>query len=85
MSGSMVLLDLASRPEYIQPLREEVEQVIREDGEDIDENGRPYIRKSSFAKMKKLDSFIKESQRCNPLAFSMTAFPFARSVIVTSR
>ena len=37
-----------------------------EDGEELDENGRPYIKKASFAKMRKLDSFIKESQRMNP-------------------
>jgi len=64
-----VLFDLASRPEYIQSLRDEVEQVIQEDGMELDEYGNPFIRKSSFQKMWKLDSFVKESQRWNPLGF----------------
>jgi cytochrome P450 monooxygenase-3 len=69
-TASMIMLDLAARPEYIQPLRDEVEQVIREEGgEKIDENGNPYLSKSMVVKLKKLDSFVKESQRCSPLAF----------------
>ncbi len=34
-----------------------------------DEDGNPFLAKSSFAKMVLLDSFIKESQRCNPIGF----------------
>lgn len=36
----------------------------------MDENGHLFIRKSTFAKMRKLDSFIKESQRYNGLGLS---------------
>ena len=61
------MLDLVSRPQYIQPLRDEIETILAEDGEDLDDEGSPYIRKSSFAKMRKLDSFIHESQRYNTL------------------
>ena len=52
-----VLYDLCERPEYVQPLREEIEQVIAED---------KGWQKVSFNKMRKLDSFMKESQRFNP-------------------
>ncbi|PCH34273.1 cytochrome P450 [Wolfiporia cocos MD-104 SS10] len=49
------LYHLAANPEYIQPLREEIEAVIREDG----------WTKTSMGRMWKLDSFLKESQRMN--------------------
>jgi hypothetical protein len=48
-----MLLDLASHPEYIQPLREEIETVIGAHG----------ISKASMTKLVKVDSFLKESQR----------------------
>ncbi|KAK8017702.1 gibberellin cluster-C13-oxidase [Apiospora rasikravindrae] len=67
MTITFALLDLASRPEYIEPLRAEIEQVIKEDGMLTDENGQAHLSKSSFQKLVKLDSFIKESQRFNPL------------------
>jgi hypothetical protein len=44
-------------PEYIQPLREEVEWVVREQG----------WTKTSILKMRKLDSFLREAQRMNSL------------------
>ena len=50
-----IVLDLASHPEYIQPLREEMEAVIKEDG--------GAVQKTTLRKMRKLDSFIKESFR----------------------
>lgn len=50
---TQVLFDLAARPSYVAALREEVEGVIREEG----------LTKVSLQKMRKLDSFIKESQR----------------------
>lgn len=50
-----VIYDLAARPEYIQPLREEVEQVVAADG----------WTKTAMGKMWKLDSFLKESMRYN--------------------
>ena len=40
-------------PEYIQPLREEVESIIKEQG----------WTKASIFNMRKLDSFLRESQR----------------------
>ncbi|PPQ87954.1 hypothetical protein CVT25_001139 [Psilocybe cyanescens] len=47
------LFYLAANPEYVQPMREEVEAVIEAEG----------WTKLSMGKMRKVDSFIKESQR----------------------
>ncbi|KAK0762080.1 hypothetical protein N5P37_004881 [Trichoderma harzianum] len=69
----IAILDLASRPQYIGELREEVETVVAEEGEQ-NEDGNIYLGKAAFAKMKKLDSFIKESQRFNSLAFVTPAY-----------
>lgn len=57
MACTQTLFDLIARPEYLVPLREEVEQVLREDGG---------WKKTSLTKMRKLDSFMRESQRLNP-------------------
>ena len=51
------LFDLAGRPEYVAPLREELEQVINEEG------GARELSPRSLAKLVKMDSFLKESQR----------------------
>ncbi|GAP88426.2 putative cytochrome P450 [Rosellinia necatrix] len=53
-----VLYDLAARPEYIELLREEILEVTKGDG------GK--LRKQHLTQMRKLDSFMKESQRHNP-------------------
>lgn len=52
-----MIYDLAARPEYIEPLREEIIQAVTEDG--------GQINKSTLAKLMKMDSFMKESQRFN--------------------
>ncbi|ESZ92637.1 hypothetical protein SBOR_6971 [Sclerotinia borealis F-4128] len=70
MATAHMLFDLASHPEFIEPLREEIEQVIAEDGYDVDGSGMKNIKKQSFPKFKKLDSFLKESQRFNPPALT---------------
>ncbi|KAF8507441.1 cytochrome P450 [Gautieria morchelliformis] len=63
MSFTHALYHLASQPEYIEPLRNEVETIVAEEG----------WTKSSLTRMRKLDSFFKESQRMNGLgAVSMT-------------
>jgi cytochrome P450 len=51
------LYDLVARPEYFEPLRQEIDTVWSE-SEGLD--------KTSMAKLVKLDSFLKESQRLNP-------------------
>ncbi|KAF5326362.1 hypothetical protein D9611_001063 [Ephemerocybe angulata] len=47
------IFDLAAHPEYIQPLRDEMEGVIKQNG----------WSKDAMSKMRKLDSFVKESSR----------------------
>jgi Cytochrome P450 len=47
------LYDLAANPQYIQPLREEVEENLTEKG----------WTKAAMDKMWKVDSFLKESMR----------------------
>lgn len=57
--------DLCARPAYIAPLIEEIDQVLAEYGA---------ITKQALHKLVKLDSFMKENQRFNPLLLSM-CFP----------
>lgn len=59
---TQLLYDLCAMPEWIPILREEIRQV-RESTENF--NG-----KGALAKLEKLDSFMKESQRFNPLLLS---------------
>ncbi|OBT83123.1 hypothetical protein VE02_08061 [Pseudogymnoascus sp. 03VT05] len=66
MALSQVVFDLAARPEYIKGLREEIKEVLAEDGYDIDGDGFTKLKKSSYTKLRKLDSFLKESQRLSP-------------------
>ena len=50
---SHVLFNLATYPSYIEPLREEISAVIKAEG----------WTKAATESMRKLDSFMKESQR----------------------
>ncbi|KAI0386473.1 putative cytochrome P450 [Hypomontagnella monticulosa] len=52
------LYDLAARPEYVEPLRDEILQVTK------DSNG--ILQKQHLTQMRLLDSFMKESQRHSP-------------------
>jgi hypothetical protein len=54
------LYTLAAKPEWIQPLREEVETIIEEEG----------MTKSAMQRMVKLDSFFRECNRTNTIAGS---------------
>ncbi|KAM6493914.1 Cytochrome P450 [Amanita muscaria] len=53
MAFTHVLYDLATCPEYVQQMRDEVEAVIQEEG----------WSKNAIGKMRKIDSFVKESLR----------------------
>lgn len=75
MATSHALYDLAAHPEYVAPLREEIEQVIAEDGYEVDGSGMKNLKKQSLPKLKKLDSFLKESQRFSPPGLGKL-FPF---------
>ncbi|KDR68416.1 hypothetical protein GALMADRAFT_215851 [Galerina marginata CBS 339.88] len=57
-----ILFDLAAYPEYVEPMREEVLAVIEADG----------WTKASLGRMRKVDSFIKESQRLAIGALAVT-------------
>ncbi|KAI1356562.1 cytochrome p450 monooxygenase [Xylaria sp. FL0043] len=50
------LYELAKRPEYLEPLRKEIEENVGEGGS---------LTKLSLYRMKKLDSFLREVQRLN--------------------
>ena len=52
-SSTYILYDLATHPEYVQPMRDEVEAVLRDEGWTY----------AAINKLSKVDSFIKESLR----------------------
>lgn len=54
-AASHALFNLAADPDLAAVLREEVEAVLKEEG----------WTKNAFVKMRKLDSFLRETQRCN--------------------
>lgn len=59
---TQILYDLCARPEYITPLRQEIEEAIMAHGD--------VTNKQALLKLRKMDSFMKESQRFNPLLLS---------------
>lgn len=59
MVGTHVCYDLAAMPEYIEPLRNEILDLLNKDG-----GWGP----NTPSKMRKMDSFLRESQRINPQA-----------------
>lgn len=61
---TQLLYDLCAMPRYIEPMREEVQTALAEHGS---------WTKQSLSHLKMLDSFMKESQRFNPLLLSTQA------------
>ena len=59
-SFTHALFYLAANPQYIQPLREEVEDVLEKEG----------WSKPALGKMRKLDSFLRECQRLEGVSAS---------------
>jgi hypothetical protein len=57
-SPMQLVYDLCEYPEYIAPLRKEIEEVMAE---------HSHLGKRALGKLKKMDSFMKESLRFNPL------------------
>ena len=76
-----IVLDLASRPEYTQPLREEIEDVIKQDNVEEDENGVLRFKQTSLAKLWKLDSFMKESSRLSKNPSKVTLTKVERAIL----
>jgi cytochrome P450 len=64
MAAAHALYDLCERPEYFEPLREELRTVLQEDGG---------WQKLTVHKLRKMDSFLKESQRLNPASLCKKA------------
>ncbi|KAL4866720.1 cytochrome P450 [Aspergillus spectabilis] len=62
LTATNVFYDIASRPEYVKPLREEIHQSLQEhDG---------LLTSAALHRLKKVDSFMKESLRFNPLSIA---------------
>lgn len=72
---------LATNPQYVQPLREEVEAIVEEEG----------WSKTSLGKMRKLDSFLKECIRiegvdmCQSLAWALHTINLYCSLVGLAR
>lgn len=64
MTAAQVLFDLIEHPEYIEPIREEIVQALDEEGG---------WKKTTLTKLRKLDSFMKESQRLNGPSLSKSS------------
>ncbi|KAJ6031352.1 cytochrome P450 [Penicillium herquei] len=60
MNAVQILYDLLGHPEYLEPIREEIRSLINEVGPWTSWN------KLAFSKLRKMDSFMRESQRFNP-------------------
>ncbi|TFK50189.1 cytochrome P450 [Heliocybe sulcata] len=69
MAFTQALYDLAANPEYLQPMREEVAAAVNEDG---------WCR-AALQKMRKVDSFLKESERF--LGLGIGTFSLRRKVL----
>ncbi|KAL8728454.1 MAG: hypothetical protein Q9181_005341 [Wetmoreana brouardii] len=56
-AANHAILDLCAHPEVVEPLRQEIAEVM---------NGNDHLEKQDLAKLWRLDSFLSESQRMNP-------------------
>lgn len=65
MAATQTLFDLCAHPEYIELLRQEILDVLQKEGG---------YTKQTLTHFKKLDSFMRESQRMNPPSLRMSAF-----------
>ena len=66
LAAAHVIYDLCARPEYIEPLREELVEALQQD-EGWD---RP-----TTARLAKMDSFLRESQRLSPPSLRINTAP----------
>ncbi|KAF8665785.1 hypothetical protein AX16_000232 [Volvariella volvacea WC 439] len=78
MGFTNALFDLAARPEYVEELREEITAVIESEG----------WSKTAMGKLRKLDSFVKESQRLSGLGaitmsrYALKDFTFSDGTVI---
>ncbi|KAF4341570.1 gibberellin cluster-C13-oxidase [Fusarium beomiforme] len=68
MALTKVVWELAKRPEYIEPLRAEIHEVLGNRWSEAC-SGASFVDKEALSKLSKLDSFIKEVQRWCPSSF----------------
>lgn len=61
MACAQAFFDLCEHPEYVEPLREEILEAVRATGG---------WKKTTLTRMRKMDSFMRESQRLNPPSLS---------------
>lgn len=61
MATTHAMYDMCAYPEYFEPLRQEALEVLRADGG---------WQRNTLSKLRKLDSFVKESQRWSPASLS---------------
>ncbi|MCJ1241081.1 hypothetical protein MMC14_009085 [Varicellaria rhodocarpa] len=66
MAASHAIYDLCSMPELFEPLREEIVEVLEHD--------RAWL-KQGLNKMRKMDSFLRESQRFSPSSWRTSHIP----------
>jgi hypothetical protein len=64
----LAILNLAAHPEHVAPLREEVTEVVNQHG----------WTKAALSKMRKVDSFLKESARFEGISASELPMLFPR-------
>lgn len=67
MNACHAIYDLAAYPEHVGPLREELRVVLAEEG--------GMLTKSAMNKLRKLDSFFRETQRVNPANLRTRVLP----------
>lgn len=65
MALTHCIFDLCARPEYLEPLRAEAKAAL------VQDNGKWQL--STLSRLRKLDSFLKESQRMNQSTFCMNS------------
>jgi len=65
------VLDICKHPEVVQPLREEIVEVLREEGG---------WTKNVFSKLHLMDSFLKESQRMVPVSLTNKILSFIQLI-----
>lgn len=70
------ICDLLENPEYIPLLREEIKQVIEEDGK---------WEKSTLFKMKLMDSVLKESMRLHPHSLGTSPSSFVTYILMRAK
>jgi Cytochrome P450 len=61
--STQILHRLLENPEHLEPLRQEIETAVAEEG----------WTKAAIDKMHNLDSFLRETQRINPISIGLSA------------